>query len=140
MSKKDFRLLLIDDDEADAFLTRMALEEARFLLEVEVCQNGQEALERLQQGETPDLILLDLNMPRMSGFEFLQQMKQQDCFKPLPVVVLTTSSSSEDINRAYALGAVGFLTKPVDMNDFIQALRGLENYWLELVRLPQLAV
>lgn len=135
-------ILLVEDDVADAHLTRMAFEEGHVLVNIEHVENGEEALAYLKsegayKGKaTPDLILLDLNMPRMDGRQFLREVKQQAAFKAIPVVVLTTSDAESDIYASYAQGAAGFIVKPVSIDDFVQQIKKLEDYWFELVKRP----
>ena len=105
--------------------------------------DGVEALAFLRGEESyrgvpqPDLILLDLNMPRMNGREFLAAVKADDALKLIPVVVLTTSDVERDVVASYKLGAAGYITKPVDMDQFVDAIRQLDNYWFVLARLPK---
>ncbi|WP_114418607.1 response regulator [Marinospirillum perlucidum] len=135
-------ILLVEDDPADAHLTRMAFEEGHVRVNLEHVENGEEALAYLQgEGpyagkDTPDLVLLDLNMPRMDGREFLREVKKLDHLRAIPVVVLTTSDAESDIYASYDQGAAGFVVKPVSIDDFIHQIRKLEDYWFELVRRP----
>jgi len=138
-----FRVLLVEDEPADAHLVRKAFEEGRILVDLQHVEDGIEALAYLNregayaQAVRPDLILLDLNMPRMSGHEFLQKFKQLEGLKRIPVVVLTTSDAEKDIVSSYDLGASGFIVKPINIVDFIHQIQQLENYWFSLVRRPQ---
>jgi CheY-like chemotaxis protein len=93
--------------------------------------------ERYKEAPKPDLILLDLNMPRMNGREFLQEIKNDPELSVIPVVVLTTSDVERDVVASYKLGAAGYITKPVDMEQFIDAINQLDSYWFVLARLPQ---
>lgn len=138
-----FHILLVEDSQVDAHLTRAALEENRFAVSMHHVTDGIEALEYLrQQGQTfadglrPDLILLDLNMPRMNGREFLTAMKADPNLSDIPVVILTTSDVEQDVIASYKLGAAGYVTKPVDLEQFIHAINQLGNYWFKLVRVP----
>ncbi|MEA3640928.1 MAG: response regulator [Lamprobacter sp.] len=139
-----FTVLLVEDETADADLVRMAFEESRLLVTLHHVVDGVEALKFLRR-ETeafaavprPDLILLDLNMPRMNGREFLQEVKQDDSLRPIPVVVLTTSDVERDIVESYGLGAAGYVVKPVDLDQLIHAIQGMERYWFTVVKLPQ---
>lgn len=138
-----FHILLVEDDEGDAHLTRLALREGRLLAQVHHVYDGLEALDFLRgchvrhpQSPRPDLILLDLNMPRMDGREFLSAVKQDDDLRAIPVVVLTTSDVERDIDASYRRGASGYITKPVGMDQFIEAVRALDEYWFSVVRLP----
>lgn len=140
---KGFRVLLVEDEPADAHLVRQAFEEGRILVDLEHVEDGVEALAYLNQegsyakAARPDLILLDLNMPRMNGHEFLERFKQLESLKRIPVVVLTTSEAEIDIVRAYDLGASGFIVKPISIDDFIRQIQELESYWFCLVKRPQ---
>jgi CheY-like chemotaxis protein len=139
-----FDILLVEDEPADANLVRAAFREGKVHCRLHHVQDGVEALAFLRrQGEPyrdapqPDLILLDFNMPRMNGREFLAAVKLDQALDIIPVVVLTTSDVERDVVASYKLGAAGYVTKPVDMEQFIDAVRQLDNYWLGLVRLPK---
>ncbi len=142
-NSQPFDILLVEDEPADAHLVRSALKENKVLCNMSVVQDGVEALAYLRrEGQYhdavfPDLILLDLNMPRMNGREFLAVVKADEELKTIPVVVLTTSDVERDVVASYKLGAAGYITKPVDMDQFIDALRQLDNYWFVLARLPK---
>lgn len=137
-----FVVLLVEDEPADAHLVRLALRENRLLVDLHVACDGVEALRFLRGQEPyagsprPDLILLDLNMPRMDGREFLAAIKDDPAFSDIPVVVLTTSDVERDVVSSYQLCAASYITKPVDMEQFSAAIRGLGDYWFALVRLP----
>ncbi|MBU1664952.1 MAG: response regulator [Gammaproteobacteria bacterium] len=139
---KPFVVLLVEDEPADAHLVRIALRENRLLVDLHVACDGVEALQFLRHEEPygaaprPDLILLDLNMPRMDGREFLTVVKNDPALADIPVVVLTTSDVERDVVTSYQLQAAGYITKPVDMEQFTAAIRGLGDYWFALVRLP----
>jgi CheY-like chemotaxis protein len=139
-----FDILLVEDEPSDAHLVRSALKESKVFCNLHHVVDGIEALDFLRcQGERysaaprPDMILLDLNMPRMNGREFLTQVKLDETLKAIPVVVLTTSDVERDIVASYHLGAAGYITKPVDMEQFIDAIRQIGNYWFVLTRLPK---
>ncbi|MCE5182143.1 MAG: response regulator [Betaproteobacteria bacterium] len=139
-----FIILLAEDEPADANLVKLAISENRILADLHTVVDGREAFEflrrqgpRFADAPRPNLILLDLNMPRMDGREFLAAIKQDTALKDIPVVVLTTSDVERDIVASYHLGASGYVTKPVDINQFIDAVRQLGDYWFSLVRLPQ---
>ncbi len=138
-----FSILLLEDEPADAYLVKLALEQAKLLVTLNHVNDGQEGLEFLeatQLGEKkrPDLILMDLNMPRLSGCEFLNIIKSQQQFQDIPVVVLTTSDAESDVLHSYQLGASSYITKPIDVASFMQAVDKLGEYWFTLVRLPQI--
>ncbi|HEX5338758.1 MAG TPA: response regulator [Gallionella sp.] len=139
-----FDILLMEDDPADANLIRTAIRECKVDCNLHHVPDGVEALAFLrQEGDPyrdmpqPDLILLDLNLPRMNGREFLAAVKADERFSGIPVVVLTTSEVERDVALVYKLGASGFITKPVDMAQFVEAMRKLLTYWLRLARLPK---
>ena len=138
------RVLLVEDEPADANLTRVAFAENHGMVELDHVVDGREALEHLRrQGSRfanamrPDLILLDLNMPRMDGREFLSVLKQDLDLSSIPVVVLTTSEIERDVAASYKLGAAGFITKTGDVTQFMTAIRDLGIYWFALVRLSE---
>jgi len=140
---KPFVVLLAEDEPADAHLVRIALRENRLLVDLHVARDGVEALQFLRRegchGEAPrpSLILLDLNMPRMDGREFLAIVKSDPALSNIPVVVLTTSDVERDVVASYQLSAASYITKPVDMEQFTAAIRCLGDYWFALVRLPE---
>ena len=143
MSEKcKFVVLLVEDEPADVHLTRLAFKEGRLLVDVHDVPDGVEALAFLQregqyqEAPRPDLILLDLNMPRMNGKAFLQRFRALEGLRRIPVVILTTSEAESDIVESYDLGAAGFIVKPVDIDQFIASIQSLEAYWLTLVRRP----
>jgi CheY-like chemotaxis protein len=135
-------ILLVEDNPGDVRLTREALKDAKVLNEVYVAQDGVEAMQFLhREGKfsntpTPDMILLDLNLPRKDGREVLAEIKQDSKLKRIPVVVLTTSKADEDIIRTYNLHANAYITKPVDLNRFIEIIHTLEEFWFSIVKLP----
>jgi CheY-like chemotaxis protein len=135
-------ILLVEDAPSDVRLTREALKDAKILNTLHVVQDGVAAMDFLrQQGQyagnpRPALILLDLNLPKKDGREVLAEIKQDENLKRIPVVVLTTSKAEEDIVRAYNLHANAFVTKPVDLAQFLNVIRTLEEFWLAVVTLP----
>jgi CheY-like chemotaxis protein len=138
-------ILLVEDDREDQKLIQRALKKGRVRNQLFIVNDGEEALEFLHRrgnfcdpasAPRPDLILLDLNMPKIDGRAVLEQIKHDSQLKSIVVVVLTTSSQEEDILRSYDLGANSYLTKPVTMDGFIKTLQDLENYWLDIVILP----
>jgi CheY-like chemotaxis protein len=136
-------ILLLEDEPADAFLVKMALKEGRVFANLHHVVDGREGLDFLQKigkyanAPRPDLIFLDLNMPRMNGSEFLSEVKVDSSLNDIPVVVLTTSEVENDVVRSYKLGAASYISKPVDMPQFMAAIHQLNNYWFTLVRLPK---
>ncbi|MCA9128688.1 MAG: response regulator [Planctomycetales bacterium] len=136
-------ILLVDDDEADVLLTVRGLEKQRLHNSLTVANNGWEALAMLR-GENgferivaPDLIILDLNMPKLNGRETLLELKNDENLKHIPVIVLTTSESSRDIEACYQLQASCYLTKPADLTSFQDSLEAVKDFWLSSVRYPQ---
>ncbi len=139
-----FHVLLVEDNPADAELTREALTAQRDDLVVDFATDGFEALDYLQRRaeanmQLPDLVILDLNMPRMSGKDFLADVRQDARFRALPIIVLTTSAAEEDIHQSYALGANSFVNKPMEFNQFEEAVQLMQNFWFSLARLPSKA-
>ncbi len=135
-------ILLVEDNPGDVRLTTEALKEGRVLNTVHVVGDGVEAIGFLRREGTyadvprPDLILLDLNLPRKSGREVLAEIKDDEDLKRIPVVILTTSRAEEDILRSYDLHANCYVTKPVDLEQFLDVIRFIEDYWLMVVKLP----
>ncbi|MDY6930435.1 MAG: response regulator [Halobacteriota archaeon] len=139
---KPIEILLVEDNPGDVRLTQEAFKEGKIKNNLYVAKDGIEAIEFLRhQGEysdspRPDLILLDLNMPRKSGKEVLEEVKADEELRRIPVVILTTSKAEEDIFRSYDLHANCFITKPVDMDQFIEVVKFIECFWFTVVRLP----
>lgn len=136
-------ILLLEDEPSDAYLVKMALKEGQVEANLHHVVDGREGLDFLNKTEKysdaprPDLIFLDLNMPRMNGCEFLTAIKADLRFNSIPVVVLTTSDLEKDIISSYQHGAAGYVTKPMDIQQFIAAIQQIGDYWFNLVRLPQ---
>jgi len=139
---KAIDILLVEDNPGDVRLTQEALLDAKVRNSLHVVHNGVEALAFLRhtgkyaQEQYPDLILLDLNLPQMSGSEVLEQIKGDEKLRRIPVVVLTTSQAEQDILRSYNLHANAYVVKPVDLEQFIVVVKSIESFWLEIVRLP----
>ncbi|MBT2377630.1 chemotaxis protein CheY [Streptomyces sp. CB00316] len=135
-------VLLVEDDPGDELMTREAFEDNKIRNTLHVVRDGQEALDFLyRRGEytdapRPDLVLLDLNLPRYDGRQVLEQIKGDPELSLIPVVVLTTSSAEEDILRSYKLHANAYVTKPVDLDQFIAAVRQIDEFFVTVVRLP----
>lgn len=135
-------ILLVEDNPADVRLTIEALKDAKVSNKLHVAVDGVEALSFLRrEGEyadtvRPDLILLDLNLPKKDGLVVLSEIKEDESLKHIPVVVLTSSSEEKDILAAYDHHVNAYDTKPVDLNDFLNVVKGLEDFWLSIVRLP----
>ncbi|MDQ0374407.1 response regulator [Cellulomonas humilata] len=141
-STKIIDVLLVEDDPGDVLMTREAFEDNKLRNRLSVVSDGVSALEFLRkEGEhvdapTPDLVLLDLNLPRMDGREVLQALKADANLRSIPVVVLTTSEAEEDVVRSYSLHANAYVTKPVDFDRFIEVVRQIDEFFVEVVRLP----
>lgn len=138
-------ILMADDDEDDCMLAREALAESRLAYNLHFVQNGEELMNYLYQGgqyaeennaPRPDLILLDLNMPKKDGLEALIEIKTNPHLRQIPIVVLTTSKAEEDIYRSYDLGANSFITKPVAFESLVEVMKTIGKYWFEIVELP----
>ena len=135
-------ILLVEDNPGDVRLTLEALKENKILNRFHVAVDGVQALSFLRKGglfagaPRPDLILLDLNLPKKDGREVLAEIKADPELKRIPVVILTTSKAEEDIARTYDLHANCYITKPVDLEQFIHVVKCIENFWLEIVKLP----
>ena len=143
MSIKALEILLVEDDIGDIELTKEALEDSRLQINLNVVRDGVDAIAYLrQEGEfsnaiAPDLILLDLNLPRMDGREVLQEMKSDNRLRHIPVVVLTTSDTDEDILGSYNLGANCYVNKPLGLEEFTKIVRSIEDFWFTIVKLPR---
>jgi chemotaxis family two-component system response regulator Rcp1 len=139
---KPIEILLVEDNIGDIRLTQEALKESNLLVNLRVVRDGLEAMELLRrngnQSDTPnpDLILLDLNLPRKDGREVLQEIKSDADLKRIPVVVLTTSEAESDILATYGFHANCYITKPVDMDQFIKIVKMLNEFWFTIVKLP----
>ncbi len=143
MRSRSAILLIVEDNPADVELTRESLVEARLDHELHVAEDGESALGFLRcEGDhadapRPDLVLLDLNLPRMTGHEVLDAIRQDPWLRAIPVIMLTSSEAAAEIRRSYELGANAFLTKPVDLDRFVAMLRALDAFWLETATLPR---
>lgn len=139
---KPIEILLVEDNGADVRLTQEAFKEGKVLNNLSVVANGVEAIDFLHRkgkyaaSPHPDLILLDLNMPRKNGCEVLGEIKQDPDLKRIPVVVLTISKSKEDIMKSYNLHANCYISKPVGLDQFIDVVKSIEDFWLTIVKLP----
>jgi len=135
-SKKN--ILLVEDDRIDVMTVKRALKEINVTNKLDIVNNGEEAIEFLRDKNNgrPCIILLDLNMPRMNGIEFLRIAKQDDNIKRIPVVVLTTSKEEQDKVQSFDLGVAGYMAKPVDYQQFVEVIRTINLYWT-LSELPE---
>jgi CheY-like chemotaxis protein len=135
-------VLMVDDDEGDVLMTRETFEYYKIQNRLHVVSDGEQAMQFLRRtgpfadAPRPGLILLDVNLPRRSGLEVLAELKQDPDLLVIPVVMLTTSRAEEDIVRSYSLHANAFVSKPVDFEHFVEAIRQIDNFFLTLVRLP----
>src|SRR5687768_5691445 len=142
MPSREIVVLLVEDDPGDVLMTREAFEDYKVHNELHVVNDGTEAMAFLRRegdkadAPRPDLVLLDLNLPRMDGREVLQAIKSDPELASIPVVVLTTSEAEEDVLRSYSLHANAYVTKPVDFERFIQVVRQIDEFFVTVVRLP----
>jgi len=140
--KKMIHILLVEDNEGDIVLTKEALEEIAMDITLSVTKDGKQAIDFLNQNEEyksatiPDLVLLDINLPKKNGHEVLQYIKENEKLKHIPVIMLTTSSSERDIDLTYSNHANCYITKPSDVNEYIEALSATVHFWLNICKLP----
>jgi CheY-like chemotaxis protein len=142
MKTSSVDVLLVEDSAAEARLAREVLREATFPVHLHVASDGEQAMEflrregRYEAAPRPQLVLLDLNLPRKDGREVLRDMKEDDELRRIPVVVLTTSQAATDITRAYELHANCYIQKPLELDGFIEIVKSIHHYWLQMVELP----
>lgn len=142
MESKLINILLVEDSPTDVLLTREAFEQAKLRLKLHVVEDGEAAMDFLEQKDPysdvprPDLILLDLNLPRMDGISVLEELKKNKGLKHIPVVILTTSQQQEHVFQTYELCANCFVRKPVDFHQFTEVVRTIEHFWFQVVSLP----
>jgi CheY-like chemotaxis protein len=142
MQQRPIEVLIVEDNEADSHLTTTALRDARIANDVHVVEDGEEAIAFLNQEGTyksaprPDLILLDLNLPKKDGFQVLEEMRADAHLRNIPVIVVSGSDRAADITRAYDLQIAGYLVKPVDVDDYFSAIRALKELWFHVVTPP----
>ena len=135
-------ILMAEDSPSDAAITQEAIKSSKLLNRLHIVDNGEDVLLFLQKeglyagAPTPDLILLDLNMPRMNGYQVLAEIKQHSQWKQIPVVILTTSKSELDVATAYKLHANCYVSKPMDFDKFSEVVRSIESFWFSIVQLP----
>jgi two-component system, chemotaxis family, response regulator Rcp1 len=143
MGRVVFEVLLVEDSPGDVRLTREAFKEAKAQINLRVASDGTEAMAYLKRegrhakAPRPDLILLDLNLPKKDGREVLEEIKQCPALMSIPIVILTTSKSEEDILRSYSLHANCYIPKPVTLNGFLTVVKSIEDFWLSIVELPR---
>ncbi len=139
---KSVEILLIEDNPGDARLTQEALKDGKVRNSLHIVYDGEEATDFLfkrnqyKNAPRPDLIILDLNLPKKNGQEVLAEIKADDSLRSIPVIILTISKGEEDIIRSYNLHANCFLIKPIDLNQFFEVVKSIEDFWLTLVKLP----
>jgi len=142
MTVQPVEILLVEDNPVDVMLTKEAFSAGRVLNNLHVAEDGEEAMDflykrgKFSSAPSPEIILLDLNLPRKDGREVLAEVKQDPTLRHIPVIVLTTSEDQEDIWRSYELQANCFITKPVDMEQFTKALECLGEFWFTVIKLP----
>ncbi len=133
--------MLVEDNEGDILLTMEALEDSKIINKVTVLKDGKAAIDFFEsindKNELPDLVLLDINLPKRSGHEVLQYIKKSAKYSQIPVIMLTTSSSEKDILSAYKHYANCYITKPIDVAEFINAIAKIEDFWINIVSIPQ---
>lgn len=135
--KTNYNILVVDDDTDDQFLIKKAFEQDSGRYTIQLASDGTDVLENIESPSfLPDLILLDLNMPIINGFEVLYHLKQSSFYRHVPIVILTTSSNEDDIDKAYRLGANTFLTKPNNQSELIGLAEQIRLYWFELAKIP----
>lgn len=135
-------IMLVEDNEGDIFLTKKAFEKAKILNTVSVASNGEIALDMLykrnghEDAQTPDLIFLDINLPKIDGRQVLAELKGDETLRRIPVVILTSSEAEQDVLQSYDLHANSYVVKPVDMSKFQDIVNAMENFWVKIVKLP----
>ncbi|GDX10525.1 response regulator [Verrucomicrobiota bacterium] len=142
-AQRTVEILLVDDNIGDVVLTKEALKGAEFPNRVSVVRDGCEALEFLRRtgkfanASRPDLILLDINMPRKNGCEVLEEVRSDEDLRLIPIVILTSSEAEDDIRRSYELGANCFVTKPADLDEMVRVVQAINHFWITIAKLPR---
>lgn len=142
-NSESIEILLVEDNDGDARLAKEAMRDSKIRNNLHHVIDGEEALEflykrgRFSNSPTPDLILLDLNLPKKDGREVLQEIKKDEALKSIPVVILTVSNAEEDILKSYNLHANCYITKPLDLEQFIKVVKSIEDFWFSIVKLPK---
>jgi CheY-like chemotaxis protein len=138
---KSIHILLVEDNEGDILLTTDALEESKIINRITVIKDGKEAIDffenMVDKDELPELILLDINLPKKNGQDVLLYIKDNENFKQIPVIILTTSSSEKDILTAYKNHVNCYITKPIEVDDFMKAIAKIEDFWINIVSIPK---
>ena len=135
-------ILLVEDNEGDILLTKEALHQVRLVNTISVAKDGKEAVSYMEKiapytnSVIPDIILLDINLPKMNGHEVLKHLKTNNEFKHIPVLMFTTSSAEKDILESYKNYANCYITKPVEVDDFLSVIQSIENFWISVIQLP----
>jgi len=141
--RKNIEILLVEDNPADVRLIAETFRDFKHKNNINLVKDGTEAIDflnkrgKFEEAPRPDMIILDLNLPKKNGFEILREIKENEDLRQLPVVVLSTSDSERDISRAYDLQAACFITKPVGLDDFIRTVKQIESFWTNLVQFPE---
>lgn len=139
---ESIEILLVEDNEGDARLAKEAMRDSKIRNNLHHVADGEEAMDflcrrgRFEKSPTPDLILLDLNLPKKDGREVLEEIKRNDALKRIPVVILTVSNAEEDILKSYNLHANCYITKPLDLDQFMKVVKSIEDFWFTIVKLP----
>ncbi len=142
-AKRTIEILLVEDNPGDVRLVKEALKESKIHNSLALAEDGVEALAILQREgkyadmKRPDIILLDLKLPKKSGHEVLEEIKKDENLRRIPVVILTSSRSEDDVIKSYSLNANCYIVKPVDLDQFINAIKYIEDFWLNVARMPQ---
>ncbi len=142
MKAMPITVLLVEDDEEDIFLIKDAMEKSKLTVNLEIIHNGEDALlyirqeEPFAQAKLPDLILLDLNIPKKNAWAVLKEIKTDPLLRSFPVTILTTSNQDPDIQRAYDMGCNSYVTKPVGLKEFQRVIQTIEAFWFTIVKLP----
>lgn len=135
-------VLIVEDNRADIRLVQEVLKEGKICIGLNIAEDGIEAMaylrkeDKYKDADTPDVVLLDLNMPKKNGFEVLEEMKEDEYLRRIPVIVMTISKTEEDILKSYNLHANAYIVKPVELNQFVEAVRSIKDFWLTIVKLP----
>ena len=137
---KGINILLVEDNEGDILLTREAFEESKIVNHITLIRDGKEAIKYFEnitdKSDIPNLVLLDINLPKVSGHEVLIYIKSHEKYKAIPIIMLTTSSSEKDIKQSYKNYVNCYITKPIEVADFMMAIAKIEDFWINIVSIP----